>query len=219
MTDLAKTALILSVLSFSTLCVGGASGMSRYIDGKMAYEPIKICNNSSIQIVTAPFSTENEMGDDYSCGKFYIFVDSDSNKRIAFTGAVLYNDLIDKEKYSDFRRWLAEFLLNAGSNERASFQFSSLGKSERQGFQYEKVKSQFGDAGAPSSWLYWDIGIQVYGKKTVALDKAVPALAVEPKYQGVFNPEEKESMHKLVLELDRWEDKSLNRLIATMPPN
>lgn len=58
--------------------------MSRWIGEDDGFKATALCEASDFQIVLPPFSTENVISDGGTCGKVYIFTDSDPDERIAF---------------------------------------------------------------------------------------------------------------------------------------
>lgn len=202
------TVLILALLSGAQITK--ASEMSKWIGDNDAFKETSICDTSEFKIVMPPYSTQNTVADGDTCGKVYIFTDSDSNERIAFAGAFIFDPLIDAQKYSAARHQLIEMLAKAGGGSDLHLKLSNLGSADLKGFLFEKIEMRSNGIPGPAGSMTWDVGIREFGKKTVFIFSGVTDLA---RHQDTLTEEEKISMNDLLGELSRWKIESLNLLV------
>lgn len=203
------TFLVLALISGAE--VTKASDMSKWIGEEDAFKTTLICDKSELQIVMPPHSTQNIISADDMCGKVYIFTDSDSDERIAFAGALIFDPVIEEAKYPAARRQLIEMLAKAGGAS-LDLELSSLTSEHLQGFSFEQIGLRSNGIQEPAGSMTWDVGIREFGDETAIIFSGITDLAKE---QGTLTNEEKSSMNELLDELSRWKNESLKQLVSS----
>ncbi|MBO0664177.1 hypothetical protein LQ948_18640 [Jiella sp. MQZ9-1] len=152
-------------------------------------------------------STQNKFSDNERCGNVYVFVDSDSGRRIGFAGAFVYKKALAPSDYDRYRQWLAGLLVKGDGGDGVSVDVSPLGPVEDAKFSRARLRSALNGAKDPSGWMVWDIGLRNVGDQSLVLFDGVMAFT-DPRYQTGLTPTEKASADKLSKIVTRWREES-----------
>ncbi len=165
-----------------------ATDISKWVGEEDAFRATPICDNSELKIAMPPYSTQNIVSAEDMCGKVYIFTDSDSDERIAFAGTLIFNPVIEAQKYSAARRQLIEMLAKTGGGPSLHLEFSNLTSENLQGFLFEQIAMRSNGIEGPAGSMTWDVGIREFGEQTAIIFSGVTDLA---KQQTILTDEEK----------------------------
>lgn len=178
----------------------------------------KVCDDVNLELIEPGYSGVNSIESDEKCGKFFIFIDADSDLRIAFAGVLIYHDPIKEESFGRFREYLAKLIITDGEAGHKVSVTPIKSESTASPFDFGFLRTQLGQKADPSVWSYWSIGLKNIGGKTVVIFDALPAL-IEPQYQDILTQNEKASIDELGREVNEWREANteiLAQQFATM---